>query len=265
MNSIVCIKITPDTAQLRADPKTGRPRLEDAPLRISTFDEHALEEAVRLKESCGGRIDALLLAAAAPPAELILKILAIGADAAYTIVDSSAGGADALSTARILAAAATRLESGGLILCGEGSLDEYNRQVGPRMAEQLEMPVLTHVTRIVLQDGKVIAERSTDGGTEVLECAPPLVVTVGQEINQPRFPSVLQILGASNKPMVTWSPSDLGFPAAVVAQQLAGIETLEDFAPAVARRRIAIPGDDAEQVAAELAKRLFEDGLVKIG
>jgi electron transfer flavoprotein beta subunit len=244
----VCIKVSPDTAQLRADSRTGAPRLDDVPYRIGTFDENALEEATRLKEKHGGKVVAVSLTAGAPPPELILRALAMGADEAYVIEDPTAEHADSLATTRILSAALKKLEGWDLILCGEGSIDAYNRQVGPRLAEALEIPVLTYATRV----------------EAIVEAAPPLLLTVGQEINEPRFPTVLQIMGASRKPTVKWTLSDLGFREGETAAAMSGVKTLEVYAPREERRRVSIPGDSVEEMAAELARTLFEQGLVKV-
>lgn len=260
----VCVKFCPDTAQLKADPQTGAPRLDEAPQRISTFDENALEEAVRLKETHGGRVIAVSLAAQAPPPELGLRVLAMGADERRVIVDTTAGRADALATSRILAAALKRLGRLDLVICGEGSLDAYNRQVGPRVAEELEIPVLSHVTRIEARDGRLLIHRALEDRTVIVTAALPLLLTVGQEINQPRFPTVLQIKGASSKPVTTWGLPDLGFGQDDTAEKMSGVTTLDVSAPARPRLQIPIEGATAAELARELAGKLFEQGLVKI-
>jgi len=264
MTIAVCVKVSPDTAQLRADPQTGRPRLAEAPRRISTFDENALEEAVRLKEKHGGKVLALSLVAEAPPPELVLRILAIGADEVYLIEEPTAGQADSLASACILAAALDKLERWDLVLCGEGSIDDYSRQVGPRLAEALGIPGLTHATRIEARSGALRVHRSLEDRTLIVEAPLPVVVTVGQEINVARFPTVLQIMGASKKPTVRWTLSDLGFPEGQSAAGMAGVRTLEVRAPRVERRGRRIDGDCVEEIATTLARSLVEQGLVKV-
>jgi len=259
----VCVKVSPDTAQLRADPRTGTPRLDEAPRRIGTFDENALEEAVRLKEKHGGKVVAVSLTAESPPPELILRVLAMGADEAYVVEEPTARDADALATARILCSALKKLGSLDLIICGEGSLDAYNRQVGPRLAEALEIPVLTQVMQVEDRDGKLVAYRALEDCTVIVELSTPVLLTVGQEINQPRFPTVLQIMSASGKPAVTWRLVDLGFDERETAAGMAGVTTLEVFAPPEERQRIPIKGDSAMEMARELARILFERALVK--
>ena len=150
-----------------------------------------------------------------------------------------------------------------VVLCGEGSLDAYDRQVGPRLAEALGLPVLSQVTRVEARDGRFVAHRALEDATLVVEAAPPVVLTVGQEINQPRLPTVLQIMAASRKPTVTWRLVDLGFDERDTAAGLSGVTTLALFAPPEERRRVEIEGESAAATAAGLATVLFELGLVK--
>jgi electron transfer flavoprotein beta subunit len=261
---VVCAKFAPDTAQLRADSQTRAPRLAEAPLRISTFDEHALEEAVRLKEAHGGRVEVLSLVAAPPPEELVLKLLAMGADRVCLIEEPTARAADALATARVLGAALQKLGAWELVLCGEGSIDVYARQVGPRIAAELGIPVLTHVTELRREGRAFTAQRGLEDRTEVVACAAPLVVAVGLEINQPRFPTVLQILGASQKPTQVWHLADLGFPEDTSLADWSGVATSDVRAPVAQRRGQLIDRGGSAEIAEQLARELFARGLVKL-
>jgi len=264
LNMAVCIKICPDTAQLRVDPATRAPDLEFAPFRVGTIDENAVEEAVRLKETYGGRIVAVTLAPKEPPQELIHKVLAMGADEAVVVEDPTASSADALATATVLRAALSRLGPFDLVLCGEGSLDAYNRQVGPRLATALGVQLLAQVTKVGESDGKLLAHRAFEDRTEVVEITFPAVLTVGQEINEPRFPTVLQIMSASGKTTTRWRLSDLGFGPEQTTAAFSSVRTVEIFAPPEDRRRIEVPGKTETEVAGELARLLFEQGLVKV-
>ena len=259
---VVCLKIVPDTSQLGIDPRTGGPRLDGAALRISTFDEHALEEAVRLRERTGGRIVLLSLLPAEPPRELLLRALAMGADEARLVLDPTAASADALATARVLAAAIRAIDREPLVLCGEGSLDAYSRQVAPRLAEELGIPVLTRVVRIEATAAGLTVDRDREECTETFEAARPLVLSVGQEINRPRLPTVVQILGASRKPIARLTLRDLGFNEDQTCASLSGVRTLGYRAPSHRRLRADVSGDTVEEMAERLARDLFEKGLV---
>ncbi len=260
----VCTKITVDTAQLRADPETGEPRWEGVPSRISTFDENALEAAVRLKEQHGDRVVALSLASAEPPRELLLKALAMGADELRLVLDPTADRADALATATLLAAALRKLGAWRLVVCGDGSIDQYSRQVGPRVAQQLGIASLTHVTRIELERDRVEVQRSLEDRRETVEAPLPALVTVGQETNEPRLPAVLQIMGASSKPVVTWRPEDLGLPAGSSAAAMAGLLTRGVAAPPTNRKHRTLDGESAAETAATLVRELSRDGGVGV-
>jgi electron transfer flavoprotein beta subunit len=264
MKIAVCVKVSPDTAQLKADPRSGAPRLAEAPRRIGTFEEHALEEAVRLKEAHGGRVICISLVAEAPPPEVILRVLAMGADEVCLIEDPSAKQADSLATARVVAAALQKVGNLDIVFCGEGSLDDYSRQVGPRLAETLGIPALTHVVRLEHRDGGLTAHRALEDRTVVVATPTPVLISVGQEINQPRFPTVLQIMSASSKPTTTWRLIDLGFGEGDTVAAMCGVTTLQVFAPSDQRQRIPIAGNSATEVAQELARLLASHGLLRV-
>lgn len=261
MEVVVCLKITVDTAELKPDAATGAPRLEAAPLRIGTIDENALEEGVRIRERHGGSVTVLVLGADVPE-ELLLRALAMGADRAVVVRDDTAERADALATATVLAAALRRLEPWDLVLCGEGSLDHYNRQVGPRLGEELGLPVLAQVAAVQIVGSTVRVDRRLEERTEVVEAELPALVAVGQEINEPRLPTVIQIIGASRKPRLEWTLTDLLFPAGSTTVGLSGVETLETVAPPAARRRCRVDGETVEEVASEVVRQLFLEGVV---
>lgn len=255
---VVCLKRTVDVTQLRADAQTRKPILRDTPYRISDFDENALEEAVRLKEKHGGKVTALT---AGPPEarEIMRKALAMGADEAYVVGDKALAEADPLVTARALVGALRKLGGWQLVLCGEGSVDAYNAQVGPRVAEGLGIPQLTYVSKVELRDGRVVGERSLEDTVEVVEATLPALLSVTMEINQPRLPTLLQIMGASKKPLTTWSAKDIG----VTDDDLhAAVETLDLVAPQAARRRQRFEGEP-EKLAREVARLLIDGGWVK--
>lgn len=193
----------------------------------------------------------------------MLKALAIGADQIVLIRDDTASEADALATTSILAAAVRKLGPWKLLICGDGFSDQYNRQVGPRLAEALGVPSLTLVTKVELTGEKVRVDRALEECIEIVEAGLPALITVSPEINHPRFPTVLQIMGASRKPVTEWRLQDLGFPGGTSAAGMAGLKTLEIAAPPLARKRITVEGENADKIGRKLARILLEKGLVK--
>ncbi|MFO1349848.1 MAG: electron transfer flavoprotein subunit beta/FixA family protein [Gammaproteobacteria bacterium] len=266
MHLLVCTKFVVDSNLLQAEPASGRPDLKRAPFRINTFDENAIETALQLKASHGGRVIAVSLCASAPPKEVMLKALAMGVDALYLAKHDAGVEADACAIATILADTArgiARLENlarWDLILCGEASVDEYNGQVGPRLAEALGLPVVTYTIRLGLTGSVLRADRALEDRTETVEVELPAVVTVGMEINTPRMPTVLQIMGAGRKPIVDLAPASTSAAPAGVES---GIGVLDVISPPSARKQIAIGGETVTDKTNELLRRLGADGEVK--
>lgn len=261
----VCLRFCVDVALVRADERTGEPCLDGAPWRVSTLDEHALEAVVRLKETHGGSVTALALVDREPPRELVLKVLAMGADEARFILDATAGQSDALGTASVLAEALRWLGGFELVAFGEGSIDRYDQQVGPRVAEALALPCVAYVTSVELEPGtrSIVADRLLEDRVETVRCALPAVITVGQEAPTPRLPSVLQVLGAGRKPSRADPVAALSTLGGASARELSRTELLDVHLPVGQRKRVRIPGDDPEAAAGELARLLVADGVVR--
>lgn len=265
---LVCVKFVPDPAQLQVEAATGRPDLKRAPFRISTFDENAIEAALQLAAQHGGRAVALSVCAELPPRDVVLKTLAMGVAAVYLVRDENRLAHDPLRIATVLAAGAHAvaaregLERWDLVICGEASADEFNQQVGPRLAAALDLPAITYATTLALNDGALRAERGVEDRSETLEVSLPALVTVGTEINTARMPTVLQIMGAGRKPTIEMALSDLARLDMEQLQALPAIEVLDVFSPPSARKQVTIKGESADEMVGELLRRLGADGEV---
>ena len=256
----MCIKRCLDVTQLRADPDTREPVTTDVPFKISDFDKNALEEAVRLKEGHGGKVTVITVGT--PDSRGIMKeALASGADEGVVISDEAFSEIDSLWTATILSAALRHISKWDLIICGEGSIDEYGMQVGPRLAETLGIPQLTFVRKLTYSTEKIIVERDSEGRVEVLEARLPALITVGLEINEPRYPTLIQLMQASKKPIREFGANDLGLEHEKLNYQASGFKTLQLKAPSAERRKIRMDGDYEEE-ARKLVKTLIELGVV---
>jgi electron transfer flavoprotein beta subunit len=265
---LVCVKFVPDPAQLQVESATGRPDLKRAPYRISTFDENAIEAALQLAAQHGGRAVAMSICAEPPPRDVVLKALAMGVAAVYLVRDEKRLAHDPLRIATVLAAAAHAvaaregLEQWDLVICGEASADEFNQQVGPRLAAALDLPAITYATALAVNDGVLRAERGVEDRSETLEVTLPALVTVGTEINTARMPTVLQIMGAGRKPTIELTLTDLADLDMEQLKALPAIEVLDVFSPPSARKQVAINGESADEVVGELLRRLGADGEV---
>jgi electron transfer flavoprotein alpha/beta subunit len=258
---VVLLKDIVDLTELKIDSSTRQPRTEGVKRRISELDERALEAAIQLKEKGGGEIVALSMGSGKTRTAL-LKALAMGADSAYIVNDDGLAGVDALTTSKVLKAALDKIGDYDLILCGEMTLDSLSAQVGPRLAELLDLPQATYVKRIEIVDGKVRAERDLEDVDEIVEVGMPAVVSVVREINEPRIPSLMNIMKAKKKPTEEWDATALGLSAEELRAG-SSVEVLRVKAPKVERKRVVIEAETVEEAAAKLAEAIVAEGVLE--
>ena len=258
---LVCLKQAIDVSQLKADPQTRRIITAGVARKISDFDKNALEEAVRLKEKLGGEV-VTLTASVEDARTSIREALAMGADKGYLVTDGALQDSDTLATSLVLAEAAKRLGSFDLILCGEASIDGFSAQIGPRLAELLGTPVATYARKIDFEGGAVTIERALEDRYETVRTKTPAVVTVTKEANEPRIPSLMAIMKASKKEIVTWKLADIGITPEQVGEAGSGVKIMDVLAPKVERRRIMIKGETSADIADKLVRALIQDGVV---
>jgi len=258
---IVLLKDIIDLTEMKVDPATRQPRTEGVKRRISELDERALEAALQLKEKGGGEIVALSMGGGKTRTAL-LKALAMGADSAFIVNDDGLAGVDALSTSKVLKAALEKIGDYDLILSGEMTLDSLSAQVGPRLAELLDLPQVTYVKRIEIVDGKIRAERDLEDVDEVVEVRMPAVVSVVREINEPRIPSLMNIMKAKRKPTQEWDAAAIGLSADELRAN-SSVEGLKVEAPVVERKRIVIEAATVEEAAAKLAEAIVGEGVLE--
>ena len=258
---IVLIKDIVDLTELKIDPSTLQPRTEGVKRRISELDERALEAAIQLKEKGGGEIVALSMGSGKTRTAL-LKALAMGADSACIVNDDGLAGVDALTTSKVLKAALEKIGDVDLILSGEMTLDSLSSQVGPRLAELLDLPQVTYVKRIEIVDGRIRAVRDLEDVDEVVEVGMPAVVSVVREVNEPRIPSLMNIMKAKRKPTEEWDAAALGLSADELRAG-SSVEVLRVEAPVVERKRIVIEAETVEEAAARLAEAIVGEGVLE--
>lgn len=207
-NIIACFKWVVDEAYIRRG-TSGALDFSAVDHKISDYDRNAIEEAVRLKDALGGKVFGVTVGSP-EAAKGVKDALSRGIDEVCFIADSSFKDLEPDRTSVILAEVIrSRINDFAIILCGEGSGDLYAQQVGPRLAEYLNIPCLSFVQNLALEPGRIRAERRTEDGVEVVAAPLPVVVTVLPEINTPRIPSVKDTLMASKKPVTTIGKEDL--------------------------------------------------------
>ena len=232
MNIVVPMKQIPDLQQLRI--RNRKPIMEDVPLTFGKIDKNALEAAVQLKEIHGGEV----IAVSVGNEELedtVKEAAAAGADRSYLVAEDDADNLESTDAAKVLAEVIKKIDDVGLIIFGEGSGDNYSGQVGSRVAEMLDLPEIGSVTEIIINGNTVQAVKSLENRIEVVEVQMPVVIMVAGDLNEPRLPSVTQVLKAGKKPKELIELDDLDV-------QIDGntVETLSNLAPEVNRKRITV-------------------------
>jgi electron transfer flavoprotein beta subunit len=261
LDIIVCFKHVIDETELRIDRANNKINFEGAKTKISDDDKNAIEEAVRIKEKNGGSIMALCVGPS-DAKKSVKEALAMGCDRARLITDPAFQEEDALATAYVLAQAVKKIGKFDLILTSTGTTDSYTGIVGPALAENLELPQLTYASKITLSGNRLSVDRAMDEGIETVECDLPVLVTVSREINQPRFPTLIQIMSAGKKELLEWNAQALGIDPSMVGKGGSRVEVKSLSVPKSARKKVIFEGKP-EEVAKQLADALLKEGAVK--
>lgn len=260
MKIVACIKYSLAVPELKVDPATKELRLAGVPQRVGAIDKNVLEAAAVLKEASGATVHGLTLAPAAAR-EGFRESLAIGLDD-LTIIDSSNWPEGPAVTAAVLAAAIRKIGDVDLVICGETSDDGMSYQVPPRLAERLGWPLLGFARTLQLAGSTLTADRDLDTGMQRVECPLPLVVTVTQETNTPRRPTLMDAMKAKKKTVNIWQPAgDLGLdPAALQAH--GGVTRVAQEGIVVKRKELRLQGGDMAALANRLLDALVAEQVV---
>ncbi len=211
MNIAVCVKYVPDAQSDRTFTDDNTTDRENVDGLLSELDEYAVEEALKLVEADGGEVTVVTMGPDAASTAL-RKALQMGAHKAVHVVDEALHGSDAPATSLVLAAALGTIEY-DLVLCGMASTDGSMSVVPAMLAERLGLPQVTLASELTIGDGTVRIRRDGEGAVEEIEASLPAVVSVTDQINEPRYPSFKGIMAAKKKPIETLSLADLGIAA----------------------------------------------------
>ncbi|MDR1831687.1 MAG: electron transfer flavoprotein subunit beta/FixA family protein [Fusobacteriaceae bacterium] len=201
MRSIVCIKQTPETSKIKIDPKSGALIREGVPAVMNPDDRNALEAALQIKDQYGGTVSAISMGPSQAKA-VLREAYGMGADEAWLVTDEAFAGSDSRATALILAAAVRHLGPFDLIFCGRQSIDGETANVGPEIAEFLNIPQVTYAKRIERNGEGFRITRITDGVDFVIDVSAPLLLTAIQELNTPRQSSLDRFFAAFGQGVV---------------------------------------------------------------
>jgi electron transfer flavoprotein beta subunit len=211
------VKEVPDAAvEKRIDPSTGRMD-RSGEKNLNPFDTHAIEAAMQIKEGGAVPVEEVVAVTMGPDSAVraLHKAVSLGADRSVHLSDESLAGSDVAATGYALAKTLER-ESPDLVLLGQQSDDGECYTIGAVVAEHLKMPSLTQVIKIDVEDGALRCERQAEYGYDTVSVQLPAVISVGDAINEPRYPSLKAIMGAKKKPLDAIAAADAGIDTSKV-------------------------------------------------
>ena len=247
MDILVCIKQVPDTAEVRINPETNTLIREGVPSIINPYDLHALEAALQIREKTGGKVTAVTMG---PPQaeEALREAVSMGVDEVRLISDRAFAGADTWATSYALYKALDKLGF-DIILCRKQAIDGDTSQVGPEVAEFLNIPHISYVRKIEDVSGSGIrVQRLMDEGYDVVESPLPVLLTVVKEINTPRLPSLKGKMAAKKAVITKMDLAAIGAEEENVGLKGSPTQVRNIFAPQAKTDRKMLQGSLEEQL-----------------
>ncbi len=247
MDIVVCIKQVPDTNEIKLDPVKGTLIREGVPSIMNPDDKGGLEMALQLKDKFGAHVTVITMGP--PQAELILReAFALGADRAIHLSDRKFAGADTLATSNALAGAIRQLNF-DLVITGRQAIDGDTAQVGPQIAEHLDLPQVSYLEDIKFDGENTFTMRkATEEGYQTLEVESPCVVTVLSSGTKPRYMSVNGIVTAYKKEVETWNFDNIDVEEEKLGLKGSPTKVAKSFAKAVKPAGQLFEGDVKESV-----------------
>jgi electron transfer flavoprotein beta subunit len=260
MNIVVLVKQVPDTySERKLDPADGTLDRDASDAVLDEINERAVEAALQLKEANDGSEVTVLTMGPERASEAIRKALSMGADKAVHLSDEALRGSCAIQTARALATViGTAFPDGfDLVLAGNEASDGRAAAVPAMVADLLGVPALTHAREITVEGSTLTVRRETDDGITMLAAELPAVVSVGEKINEPRYPSFKGIMAAKKKPVSTLSLADAGIDPSTVglATATSSVTSAQPKPPKSAGERVTDEGDGGARIAAFLVSQ----------
>lgn len=261
MHILVCIKQVPGTTNVQIDPEKGTLKREGVEAIINPFDEYAIEEGVRIKERIGGTVTVVTMGP--PQAESALReAISRGVDNAILVGDRAFAGADTWATSYALSTTIKTIKDFGIVICGKQATDGDTAQVGPSVAQMLDIPHIAYVKKIEeITETSIKVQRMMEDGYDLIESPVPCLLTVVKEINTPRIPSLRGKMNA--KKAVITQLNAAAISADITRTGLAGSPTQvkKIFTPPQRQGGQKFTGEP-QDMAAELVKKLLDSGVI---
>jgi electron transfer flavoprotein beta subunit len=258
MKIVVCAKYVPDATAVRRFNDDLTVDREGVDGLLSELDEYAVEEALKLRDAADDGQVTVVTVGPEPASAAIRRALQMGADDGVHVIDEAMHGSDAVATSLVLAKVLEQRDF-DLVICGMASTDGSMSVVPAMLAEQLGLPQATFAAEVTVEDSMVRIRRDGDTAVETIETELPAVVSVTDQINDPRYPSFKGIMAAKKKPVETYALADLGIESDDVGLNRAwtSVEAIEARPPRSAGTIVAAEDDGAGKLIAFLAERKF--------
>jgi electron transfer flavoprotein beta subunit len=259
----VLVKEVPDAAvQKRIDPGSGRMD-RSGEKNLNPYDTHAIEAAMQLKEGGAVQVDEIVAVTMGPESAVraLHKAVSLGADRSVQLTDDALAGSDVAATGYALAEVLKR-ESPDLVLLGQQSDDGECYTIGAVVAEYLGMPSLTQVIKLEVDGDALTCERQAEYGYDTVKVGLPAVISVGDAINEPRYPSLKAIMGAKKKPLEKLAIGDAGIDASRVGGDGSQVVCGEFKAPPAKAAGTIIEDEDTDDTVQKIVAWLDERKLI---
>ena len=231
MKIIVCVKQVPDTTEVKINKETGTLIRDGVPSILNPDDANALEEALRLKDT-NKDVHVTVVSMGPPQAdEMLRECLAMGADEAVLLSDRAFGGSDTWSTSNAIAAGIKTLGEYDIIFAGRQAIDGDTAQVGPQIAEKLDIPQVTYVQSFEMQGKDVIVKRQLEDGHEMIKVQTPVLLTAVKELNEPRYMALDKIFDSFKKEVKVLGINDLDITQDEVGLKASPTRVFRSFTP----------------------------------
>lgn len=262
MKIIVCVKQVPDTREVRINPVTGTLVREGVKSIMNPDDKNALEAALQIKDQQADVEVVVLSMGPLQAKQTLTEAFAMGADKCILLTDRAFAGSDTWATSKILASAIKKIGGYDLILCGRQAIDGDTAQVGPQIAEFLNLPQVTHVEKLTVKNDTVETHRAVEDGYYVIEAKMPALLTTIKSLNKPRYPSIKGIYEAlREKEVEVWGFDDLNIKQETIGLKGSPTKVKKTFPHAIDFEGETFTGEPKDMVH-ELIVRLKEIEII---
>lgn len=252
---IVCAKQVPDTNEIKIDPVKKTLIREGVPSILNHDDANALEEALKIKDQYPDTHITVITMGPPQAKDMLMECIAMGADDGILASDRALGGSDTWATSNALSAVVDKIEDYDLIFAGRQAIDGDTAQVGPQMAEKLQLPQVTYVEDFEIdKDMKTITvKRALEDGYELIKIKTPCMLTAIKELNTPRYMSIGGIFDATKVEIPTMGAAELGVnPDTEVGLEASPTNVYRSFTPAPKGKGVIVEGDTDKELADNL-------------